>query len=216
MHVLAEHMAQRRVQEVRRGVIALGVAAAVRRHRGRGEPEAHPTRGRADCGHLAVDFLHFGDVHGPVLAADLPAVGDLSARLGVEGALAQHHGYLPALELLDARHGGRDLRAIVAHEAGLGDRVLRGPGGHVVQFIGHDAELAALAVVLAHLALGVQRRLEAGDVHEVAALAGHQLREVHREAKGVVELEDVLAGDGAAHLARPLRAAERGRVPRSA
>src|SRR5690606_2856880 len=51
------------------------------------------------------------------------------------------------------------------------------------------------AVLARALALPLQLVLEAGDVDGIAALRRHQLRQVEREAEGVVEAEDLLPGD---------------------
>ena len=50
-----------------------------------------------------------------------------------------------------------------------------------------------------------QRLLECDDVHRVAALVRHQLREIDREAEGVVEAECIRAADRAPNPRRALR-----------
>ena len=93
VHVLAEHLAQRRVQQMRRRVIALGVATPVASAR------APCTRPKCELARRAspiaavppVDLAHVVDVDAPAVADDLAVIGDLAAGLGVERRLAQQH-----------------------------------------------------------------------------------------------------------------------------
>src|SRR3954470_17438983 len=190
--VHAEALAQRRVEQVRRGVVARGGVAR----------EAVDARDDALAGaQLALDRLdddrlvvaraqHVGDEHlaVAVLALDRARVRDLAAARRVERRL-----------------GELDVRAAVALEP-AGDR-------RVLLEVLVAGELARLVGDLAHdVAAGARARTIAGAlgpgallVHQArellvarerdTALRGDLARQVDREAVGVVQPEGVLAGD---------------------
>ena len=149
VHVLAEHLAQRGVQQVRGRVVALGVAArarcgtrAVTRPERERRPSAVPIAADA-----AVDLAHVVHVDAPPVAHDLAVVGDLPARLGVERRLAQH---APRRGRPSSRRSaddlGLDLDRVVADERRLLARVRPGalPASRASPSASAlDAELAA-------------------------------------------------------------------------
>ena len=117
MHALAEHLAQRRVQQMRRRVIRVPCRAADRSARA-------PSRGRSGrCPSSvpmrrgpAVDLADIVDVDAPAVADDLAPIGDLPARLGVERRFAQHDRDAAVGEMLDRGHLRLDLDRVVADE----------------------------------------------------------------------------------------------------
>ena len=199
MDMLAEHLAECGVQQVRRGMIAFGVPTAVTGHAGAHHLELRSTSRAADRGHPPVHLAHLDHVHAPAAPDDLANVGHLSPRLSIERRLAQHHRDLPVLERAHRRDERLDLDLVVAHERTLGRATLgRAPLREVAQLVSGNGQLARLAILLRHLALSIEPEIEARDVHAVAALDRHQLGEVEREAERVVELERILAADHAA------------------
>ena len=122
-------------------------------------------------------FLGVGN--GPKLttAAHLAGVADLAAHLGIERRGVEDDGGL-VLHADDFEDFGRRLQFVVADELG-------GRGG---LDLGEFDDLLLLRGAGAGLLL-VHQLVEAGDINGQAALAGHQLGEVEREAVGVVELK---------------------------
>src|SRR5687768_3538780 len=92
MHVIAEHLTERRVKEVRRRMIALGVAPAIAWHRRARSAELYFPAHPAQRGDAAIDLTDFVDVDAPAFSHDLAVVGDLSARFSVKRCLAQDEG----------------------------------------------------------------------------------------------------------------------------
>ena len=90
-HMRAEDLSQGGVDQVRRGVVALDVAAAglvdLREHGGRLEL----LRERAHDGARAVHLLDVGHVQLPPFPPYSSRIADLPAGLGVERILLQHH-----------------------------------------------------------------------------------------------------------------------------
>ena len=100
-------LAQRRVQQVRRRVIALGVAAPVASARARPpRPNAMSPVSLPTAAVRPSIFAHRRRRRASPSPTISPLIGDLPARLGVERRLAQQHGDAPVVE---APHGG-DLR----------------------------------------------------------------------------------------------------------
>ena len=120
-----------------------------------------------------------------------PGVTDLPAALGIERSGVEHD--LPLLA------GGQFSDGLVALQER--DDVRLAPVVLVAGELGAAFDLGVAAHVDAELARGARtpalllhRGLEAGLVDREAALAGDVGREIDREAVGVVELEDGLAG----------------------
>ncbi len=89
-HVLAEHLAKRGVQQMRRGVIALGVAPPIGGHVRVHVPEAELARELADRDVATVDLLHLIDRDAPSVTDDLADIRDLPAGLRVERRVLQY------------------------------------------------------------------------------------------------------------------------------
>ena len=89
-HVRSQNAAEGRVDQVRRRVIALDVAAPRFVHlRGRGR-RLEALAERPHHGALTVDLQHVFDGQLPAVALHDPRIAHLAARLGVERVLGQH------------------------------------------------------------------------------------------------------------------------------
>src|SRR5256885_7516040 len=198
IYTLSLHDALPILHQVRRRVVPLDVLAArlvdLGEHRRRLELIGEV----AHDGAHAVYFFHALHVERPPFSLHPPRVAHLSARLGVERILLQHHLHHVA-RLPEAEHIRLRLRGIVA------DPLLLGPGLHgaplaaalhVDRNLPRVPALAPLQRLERAGALLAQLPLEPGDVHRLTALAGDQLRQVDREAERVVQLERLRAGDG--------------------
>ena len=195
MDVAAEARAQRRVQQVRRGVVGLGRAARRRVDR-RDDALALVQLAPDGLEHerLVVaepDHVDHARRAAAVLAADLAHVGDLAAAGGVEGRLDELRQHLPVLEG-DRADRGRLLGRLVARELGARSprrsRTPRSPRGRRRPATRAARGARARARGL-HLALEARRV----DAH---VLLGRQLRgQLEREAVGVVQLERLLGAD---------------------
>ena len=91
--MLSEYTPQRRVQQVRGGVIPLGVTAAIARDARASLAELHFTGDLAERGSPPVNLADLVDIDAPAFALYLAAIRDLAARFGVERCLAQHYRY---------------------------------------------------------------------------------------------------------------------------
>src|SRR2546425_3663812 len=182
----AEHLAQRRVHQVRRRVVPLDVLAArlvdLGEHRRRLELIGEV----AHDGAHSVYFFHALHVERPPCSLHPPRVAYLSARLGVERILLQYHLDHVA-RLPEAEHIGLGLRGIVA------DPLLLGPGLHGAPLaaplhVDGDGPRVRYLAPLQRLeragTLLAQLPFEPGDVHRLATLAGDQLRQIDRKEIG--------------------------------
>ena len=192
LHVAAQHLAQRLVHQVRDAVVALGGGAARGVHAGL-YGVAHLQRALL---HHAVVAVHVGLDLLRVFHAELHAFGiqhagvaHLAAAFGVERRGVEHHdAALAGLE-------GIGRRAFVVerdHLAGVHQLVVAGEhvGRAAVLHLLVHPELAGRAAGGLLLRHGF---VKAGHVHGDAALAAHILRQVQREAVGVVQLEGHVA-----------------------
>ncbi len=134
-------------------------------------------------------------------------IGHLSARFGVERCLAQEERDAVFVQAPNGSHLRLDLDGVVADERDFARLHAAGelPLGQVAKNVRLHTHLLRLAFVLRPPALRVQRRLEARDVHDVAALTRHELGEVDGESERVVEAERVFAADGAAQVRAAIR-----------
>src|SRR5690242_10965199 len=117
MHVLAKRLTERRMQQMRGGVIALRVAPPRGRHARHDGPEVERPLERTDRGDAAIDLLDVIDRHAPPVAHDLTYVRYLAARLRIERRLTQDDR--DASRLLEPAHRDHlrlDLDRLVAHE----------------------------------------------------------------------------------------------------
>ena len=192
--VFAEHLAQRGMQQVGRRVVERRGLARGRVDAG-DDLVADRQRALGEVAGVQVGLavlLGVVDHEQAAAGAQLAVVAHLAARLGIERRVVEHDDALVAGgEGLDLRavaqqrdHARLAREAVVAGE--LGDGVQLRQAGVV------DRETARGACPLA---LCLHRAVEAGLVDGQAALAGDIGGQVDREAVGVVEQEQRLAGD---------------------
>mmetsp|Transcript_18016 Transcript_18016/g.57622 ORF Transcript_18016/g.57622 Transcript_18016/m.57622 type:complete len:812 (+) Transcript_18016:860-3295(+) len=217
VHSRPQHLAQRKVEHVRHGVVGrdqlppLVVHAALDRvaHR---QP---PLRQLPHVQHEAAVRLHVQHLERGAAAHRLQRarVGRLPAGLGVEGGAVQHHAHHLVRARLHAVHEARrrvqrahlGLRVLVPHVLGLRVRRLHRRRRQVRRLLRLHHQLRARALEPRRLLrplLGLRHgHLVAVHVHRHAPLLGHDLRQVHREAHRVVQEE----GQAARHHRPALR-----------
>ena len=210
-NMAAHDLAKRRVKEMGAGVVARGrVARALVDD----EPSAlallqlarlHRHRHRL----VVAEAVHVLDAPAARFGLDDARVRDLTAALGVEGALGElrEHGPVLTLERADRRIR---LSGLVAHESATGT-----PPPRANATTRPCSPVAAVRARRPHsrpLALLLHQLVEAGVVDGEALFLEELPGEVVGKAKGVVKLEGVLGGDPRGAL-RPSRA---GPAPRAA
>ena len=209
----AQHLAQRLVHQVRGAVVAHGLRATLGID-ARDELVAdfdlplHDAAVMAEHGRL--DLQRVVDDDACTRIAQLAAVADLAAALGIEGRVVEHHHHVVAgtralhRRAVDVDRGDA---GVLAHQVLV---AVEGRGrAAVFQALGH-LELGLGARLLA---LALHRRVEAGAVHRDAALAADVGRQVEREAEGVVQLEGGFAVDDLGALCQDASAASRISMP---
>src|SRR5690554_7222604 len=144
--------------------------------------------GAAGLGGVAYIEAHPG-------AAQIAAVADLPAGFGVEGGLVQYHHTLFALSQTVYRLTIAEQRDDLRGAAGAGVTLEPGVGIDLDQLVVIQPELARSPGTLA---LGLHGDFEPGFVDGQPALAGDVPGQVHREAVGVIQLEDDVPGNLAA------------------
>src|SRR6266853_5294011 len=88
MHMLPKNLSERGVEQMRRSMIALGVAPTISRNGRPRFPKLHSAHGLSKRRDASVDFADFVDVDAPPFTPDLAPVRNLPARLGVKWCLA--------------------------------------------------------------------------------------------------------------------------------
>ena len=200
MHMVAQHLHQRRVQQMGGAVGAADGGAAVGVD-GRRHTVAH---GHAAAEQLAVVhelaalvLLHIADHELHAVAGDHAVVGHLTAHFGVEGGLVQHQDGLHTghdlVHQLALGHDTQHLRAVyrvavIAHEL-CGRHVLAELHAGPAQVAQRLAGFAGTLLLLGH------QGLEGILVHSHALLGGHLGRQVDGEAERIVQLKGVSAGE---------------------
>src|SRR5882672_3360921 len=116
MHMLPKNLSERSVEQMRRGMIALGVAATISRNGRPRFPELHSAHGFSQRRDASVDFADFVDVDAPSLTLDLAAVRDLAAGFRVEWRLPQDHCSAAVGQVLFGEDRGGDVKRVVAGE----------------------------------------------------------------------------------------------------
>ena len=198
-HMIAQGAAQRLVQKVGRRVVGADLATAAMRHLqlGRltlgdgtfgdlGDMNEHPRR-----------FLDIGDLCRAGLGADKACIPNLPAAFGIKGRLVDDdlHG-CPGFGRPD-RHPVADQRqqltfggfGVIAQK--LGRAIGLGqfePDSGILGLAGADPGRARLLALLVH------RGLEPRHIDGLALFAQRILRQIQREAVGVIELERRRAG----------------------
>ena len=195
VHMVAENLFERGVEQMRRSVVATKKLTAVMVNRS-GNNVALGKRALLDVRNMRVDAvvrLGVGHRRAEVSAAQDTGVAHLSAHLGIEGRAVENDldvlAGLGALDAITVAHDGENARAlepigVVAAELGRGQRVGK-LGPHVVE----RAPSVALNVGTGTLALSLHLAVESLDVDCVACALGDLDSEVYREAEGVVQHE---------------------------
>ena len=230
MHVVAQHLHQRGIQQVG-GAVGAADGGAADGIDGGGHGVAHLQRALQKLAVVhelaALVLLDVIDaeqesavavgIFNAVAVGNAAMVGGLTAHLGVERRLIQHHDGLHTGDDLvhqltlghDGQHVGVvDGVVVIAHELG---------GGHVLaELHTGPAQIAQrLAGLTGTLLLLGHQSLEGLLVDGHALLGGHFGGQVDGEAEGVVQLEGVLTGEhglalglvGRQHVAVDLHAA---------
>ncbi|MBP1773967.1 MAG: hypothetical protein H6P99_3130 [Holophagaceae bacterium] len=199
LYVGAEHLAQGGVEQVGGRVVGPHAAAADGVDQGVDRGVLHQRAGHLDLVEMPLLGRRGAVQHFRVAALEtqLARVTHLAAGLGVEGRAVQQHVAFAA-ELLDAlvlrieerHHVSLALEVVVAREAG---------GGEIRQHrqVASEAQVMGLHGRPGPSPLGGQFLLEARQVGGDAAFPAPVLHQVHRESIGVVQAEDVAAGQGA-------------------
>ena len=208
MHVLTEHAAERRVQEVRRGVVAHGVPAQLRvHHRLRRCPQTQDAVDdlRAHHDHARCRRLRVGDERAALVRRDRPAIAHLAAALRIEGRAVEDELDVGALvRFIDALAVDDERRD---HRIGLELVVPAELASHTLGLLEHRVELAELHGVLRELRrrpAAAALRLEL--IEETVLVQGHArarddlLGQLDRKAEGVVQAEGRVAVDEALPL----------------
>ena len=199
--MVTEHLFERGLEQVGGGVIEGGVGAAIRHHQ-----VDLGADGESALDQLSLvenQPLHRGhglfDDKTAARPGDLALVADLAAGFGVKRCLvAQDAQGLAGLGLVDQLSGRVDDALHRGHPAGGSVADEPGPSALVGQFDQAGLEvidIAALPGLARLLPLLVHGPGKAGLVKGDPLLDGNVADDVHREAVGVVELEDELAGD---------------------
>ena len=199
MDVVAQHLLQRGIQQVGGGVGAAHGAAALRIDGG-GNAVAHMEGAPQQLAvvHIlaALVLLDVGHHKLRAVGGDDAVVGHLTAHLGVERGLIQHHDGVHAaddlLHQLPIGHDGQHIGVVqlvilVAGKHG-GGHILAELHAGPAQIAQRLAGLAGALLLLGHQ--GLEGRL----VHGHALLGHHLRRQVDGEAEGIVQLEGVAAG----------------------
>ena len=189
LHVVAQHLAQGRVHQVRRRVVEL--RGGTRRHVDMGAEHVAYLQGAGGqlavmAEHVGLDLLRIGHREGAVRRHQLADVAHLAAGFCIERCLVEHdNAGIAVLQNLHRRAilvegndaAAVDFKCLVAFELGL------------AAVIGNTCRHLELRRRTRLLALFIHRRLVAGNVDRLAALARHVGGEVDREAEGVVQRE---------------------------
>ena len=122
VHMIAKHLAQRGVQQVRGRVISLDVATHGCRYGRAHGPKRDVPRRSPDHGGSSVDLLDVLDLERPAFAGDVPTIGDLAAGFRVERCVAQDQRDALIVERADRGDVRRRLQVLVAHELRLRQR----------------------------------------------------------------------------------------------
>ena len=200
----AQHILQRRMDQVGGGVVGAGGQAGVRGGAQLGAG-ADGERARGDLDRMGMEvagrLLDIEDAGAAPRPFDLAAIARLAAAFAIEGGLVEQDlGGFAGLDavgggavLQDRQHLARAVDGVVAGEDGRSQTVLqRQP------FAGRGGLARALPVGLATALLLFHRRVEGVGIDGEAAAARLVLGQVQREAIGVIEGKGGAAGDDAA------------------
>ncbi len=213
-HVIAEHLAQRFVQQMRRRMVFPDRAAAVMIdfERERGADLERAFLDDTDVHeHVAEVLLRVGDLEAHAIGRHHPGIADLAAGLAVERRLVEHDGaavaFFQRIDFLAVAHERGDdafgAFGLVAEEFGAADFFADAePHRLVGGLAGARPRRARLLALLLH---GVG---EGRDIDADAARPQRVLGEIERKAVGVVQRERGHAVEHVAFLERLARLVE--------
>ena len=193
--VIAQHLAQRLVQQMGGGVVGADMRAArvidIEFQRRSGAERAF-LDGDAMGEHVARHLLRVGDAHPHAVRMHDAGVADLSAGLAIERRLVEHHesalAFVQPLDLAavadQCLHHAFRILGLVAEEVGRADLVAQRKPERVGLRFARARPRGAR-----ELALPRHRGVEGGGVDADAARLERVLGEVEREAVGVVKRE---------------------------
>ena len=182
LHMVAEHLLQRVVQEMGGGVVAGGSLAQRHIDAGRKLLRGVLRHTLEDVDALVVLALRVAHDHGLVAADELALVADLAAHLAIERRIVEHNleeGGLLLLHLAVAQDVAGILRVVVAH------KLLLALAQHDPVAVLHLGRIAGAGLLLGHLLVKLLL------VDGIAVFAADQLRQVEGEAIGVEEAESL-------------------------
>ena len=192
--MIAQHFAQGLVHEVSDAVVAHGGGAArgidLRLH-GIAYLEHALCEHTVMAVHAGLDFLRVGHIKHHAGGGEPAGITHLATAFGVERRSVEHdHAGLPRFQFVHAGAIGiqrNDAASVVGH----------------FLVAGKNARFAFVFEQLIHLELAggagsvfllLHGGVKASHVHRHAALAAHVLRQIKREAVGVVQFEGHVAG----------------------
>ena len=202
MHMVAQHLTQGSLQQVGSGVVA-GNGHAVALVHLCGQHIAHLHN--AAFQHAGVDVVALGGLfhvqHAQAALGTVQhaVVGSLTAHLGVEGGLIQHHQHTVLCFLVGGNGIGQGLFIAQRHNSALvGQGVVAGKDGGLGFQCAEQILAPAGDVLLQTLGAGALLLLlhlcvEAVLVDLQTLLGGDLLGQIQREAEGIVQLEGVHA-----------------------
>ena len=202
-HMIAQGLAQRLVQQVGGGMVGADAAAAVMIHLQLGGLTLQDrTLGHmGDVDEHAGGFPGIGDPRGAGIGPDFPGIAHLAAAFGIERRLVYHDLHLftqrrPA-DFDPGPHQSADFAlggfGVIAQEFGRSLRLRQvEPDRGIFRLARSGPAGPRLGFLVLH------RGVEAFDIHRAALFAQGILRQVQREAIGIIQPECRLAGKSAA------------------
>src|SRR5690242_4433292 len=142
MNAFAKRLAKRRVQKMRRGVVALRISTTIGRNPRQRTTELEDADDLSDRRRPAIDLANIVDGHTPTITKDFTLIRDLAARFRIERRLAKHHRDAAVRQMSNCGDRRLDFDRIVADERSLEAARPRDnlPGAHVLDAIGRNAE----------------------------------------------------------------------------
>src|SRR5665213_2833497 len=197
VNVLAECLAQRCVQQVRRGVISLSVESCVTRYAGANGAPCDVAIGLTNRNWLSIELPHIVHDYAPPLTNNFAAVRYLSARLGVERRVPQQYCYSAVTHGTHSKRFRIRSARRIPNKVTARDRVSQRtcdirPRRCVSQVVRGDTNFSGPTFLLRLSALRCKSLLEARDVHGVLPLTSHQFGKINRESIRVVQLERII------------------------
>ena len=187
--MVAEHLAQRGLEQVRRGVVRDRREAGLPRDNGADAVAGCEPRPFEDERLVIAEAMRGAERRNGarVLVHELPRVRHLAASVGVERRLAQLRQKQPVAQFVESGQLGEHLGLLVADELGAK------PSGSGE--VGSSLEVALLAPGPRHLAVALHQLAEPVDVDRLPALLGELFGQLDREPERCGERERVVGRD---------------------